>query len=237
MKSLKIIVLAALLAATALPAAAQNRPGRNTDQPSQEEMVQRRLDMLDRQLNLTDEQQAQIRTILEESARERESLFNESGGDRDRRRETMQRHMQAVNERIKALLDADQQKKYDEVLQNGRDRMRGRRGTQGGMALRRMPPRLGAGLSRVLDLTNSQQDRVAEIRKEARDAMQQWRTSHPEARRADRTAFLREQVLETRAAIDAVLTPEQRAAREAYFAGLRDGTHRGMRTDFRGRCG
>ncbi|MGD1046109.1 MAG: hypothetical protein ABR936_12440 [Bacteroidota bacterium] len=88
--------------------------------------VEDRVKMLKDSLNLTGEQSAKIKGILEDQREEMTTAMNENKGDREAMRSVMQDLMKKTNSQIKAVLTEDQAKKYDEMLKERRARM-GRR--------------------------------------------------------------------------------------------------------------
>jgi protein CpxP len=89
---------------------------------------ERRVQMLQRRLELNDSQTAQIRQIFTESHAQMETIrSNASLAPEDRRAQMMTLH-QGEQSRIRAVLTPDQQAKYDAL----QARMRERRGEDGG---------------------------------------------------------------------------------------------------------
>jgi protein CpxP len=89
---------------------------------------ERRLQMMQRRLDLNDSQTAQIRQIFTESRAQMETLrSNASLAPEDRRAQMMTLH-QGEQARIRAVLTPDQQTKYDAM----QARMHERRGDDGG---------------------------------------------------------------------------------------------------------
>lgn len=113
---MKKLILGAFVAlmACAQPMDAQERRG-GPGRMNPEQMTER----LDKELDLTDEQEAKITAIYKE-------YFGQQPQERGSREE-MRKKMGEMNEKIKAVLNDDQKKKYDEMHQ----RMR-RRGPGGG---------------------------------------------------------------------------------------------------------
>ncbi len=85
---------------------------------------QERLDNLAKELNLTDEQKGKIRPILEEEHKQMQALRDDTSLSREDRRTKMMAIRDKSNTDIKAVLNPDQQKKYEEMM----EKMRGRRG-------------------------------------------------------------------------------------------------------------
>jgi len=83
-----------------------------------------RADMLKKNLNLTDDQTAQVKTIFEDSRTKMEALRSNSSLSQDDRRSQMMSIRKSENEKINAVLTPDQKTKYAEWQQQMRDRMR-----------------------------------------------------------------------------------------------------------------
>ena len=97
---------------------------------------ERRVQMLQRRLELNDSQTAQIRQIFTESHAQMETIrSNASLAPEDRRAQMMTLH-QGEQSRIRAVLTPDQQAKYDAM----QARMRERRGDDGGQGAPQPPP-------------------------------------------------------------------------------------------------
>jgi Spy/CpxP family protein refolding chaperone len=97
---------------------------------------ERRVEMLQRRLDLNADQTAQIRQIFTEARAQMETLrSNTSLTPEDRRAQMMTLH-QGEQSRIRAVLTPDQQTKYDAM----QARMRERRGDEGGQGAPVPPP-------------------------------------------------------------------------------------------------
>jgi periplasmic protein CpxP/Spy len=76
---------------------------------------EQRTQMLTKHLNLTSDQQAKVLDILKSAQSQAESLKSDSSvPEKERRGKMMQIHKNA-DDQIRALLDPDQQKKWDEM--------------------------------------------------------------------------------------------------------------------------
>ena len=97
---------------------------------------ERRVEMMQRRLNLNDGQTAQIRQILKESVAQMQTIRgNAQLGPEDRRAQMMALH-QGEQTRIRAVLTPDQQAKMDAM----QERMRARRADGGGESAPPPPP-------------------------------------------------------------------------------------------------
>jgi periplasmic protein CpxP/Spy len=84
---------------------------------------QERTDMLTKRLNLSADQQAKVLDIFKSDHSQMESLRSDSSLSRDERHAKMMDIHKASDEQIRALLDPDQQKKWDEMQARHHDRM------------------------------------------------------------------------------------------------------------------
>ncbi len=100
--------------------------GQEQQQPRRPMMQtpQERLDNLAKELNLTDDQKAKIKPILEDEQKQIETMRADTSMAPADRRTKMMEIRNKTNDSIKAVLDKDQQKKYEDMM----TRMRERRG-------------------------------------------------------------------------------------------------------------
>ena len=122
-----IALSALLLFALGVVAQEQAPPSGQEQQPARGPMMQtpqERLNNLTKELNLTDDQKAKIKPILEDEQKQMQALRGDTSMSREDRRAKMMEIRNKSNDSIKAVLDKDQQKKYDEMM----EKMRGRRG-------------------------------------------------------------------------------------------------------------
>jgi protein CpxP len=82
-------------------------------------------------LNLTTDQQSKVRNILEEQRKQMDQLRADSSLSQDARFGKMHDIHQNSSTQIKALLNPDQQQKFDQMEQERRDRMMRREGGNG----------------------------------------------------------------------------------------------------------
>src|SRR3984957_15712052 len=85
---------------------------------------------LTKKLNLTSDQQAKVQDIFKSEQSQMESLHNDTSTPQQDRRTKMMDIRNATNSQVRALLDADQQKKWDE-MQAKREEW-GKKGRRGG---------------------------------------------------------------------------------------------------------
>ena len=91
-----------------------------------------RAKQLQTQLKLTDDQTAKITAIYKASAAKRDSIRTASNGDRQAMMQAMMPLMKDTNEKIKAVLTADQATAYDKMVQERMQRMQQGGGGGGG---------------------------------------------------------------------------------------------------------
>jgi Spy/CpxP family protein refolding chaperone len=77
---------------------------------------------LKKELSLTEEQAAKVRTILDEAQKESQKLFESSRGDRAAMREMMMKKAEETDEKISALLNQEQKVKFAELQKQRRAR-------------------------------------------------------------------------------------------------------------------
>lgn len=82
------------------------------------------------QLTLTDDQTAKVTAIYKEQATKMDSVRTAANGDRSAMRTAMMPMMKATNDKIKAVLTADQATAFDKAQKERMEKMR--QGGQGG---------------------------------------------------------------------------------------------------------
>jgi protein CpxP len=97
-----------------------------------------RLKAMTKNLNLTADQQAKIKPILEDERKKMQDLRNDSSVDRLSMRAKMMQIHQDSSDQIRGLLDDKQKDKFNKQEQERRQRMQDRRG--GGMGGPAGPP-------------------------------------------------------------------------------------------------
>ena len=130
--SMLALTLAGLLCTVPAAIAQDNGNGANAQQappaggPDHGHMrfdPNRRVQMMTKQLNLTSDQQAKVLDILKSSQSQMESLHSDSSASQDDRRSKMMEIRKSTDEQIRGVLDANQQKKWDEMQSKREDRM------------------------------------------------------------------------------------------------------------------
>jgi len=129
--SLLTLALAGLICAA--PAVAQNAPDQQPPATG-ESMHHGRGPMMDpaqrtahltKKLNLTADQQAKVQDIFKSEQSQMQSLHNDSSMSRQDRRAKMMDIHKTSSDQVRALLDATQQKKWDEMQANREQRWQG----------------------------------------------------------------------------------------------------------------
>lgn len=106
------------------PAGEVDHGGRRHFDPAQ------RAARLTKELKLTADQQPKVLDILKSEQSQMQSLRSDTSTSRDDRRSKMMEIHKASDDQIRALLDSNQQKKFDE-MQAKREQWQGRRGGGG----------------------------------------------------------------------------------------------------------
>jgi Spy/CpxP family protein refolding chaperone len=186
----------------AAPVFAQRGPqGRRAGDPA--ERLDRRIEHMDQKLNLSDEQETEIRRILEQHMT----------GARAERGRQMRDRWEAADEAVRAILTPEQKEIYAKE--------RGNRG----MGMQQ------GGQMEALNLTSEQREQLQQIREGHRQAMEDWKSAHPDATREEIQAYRTELHEQGRAALQGVLTPEQLEKMDAMKSsrGDRRGGHKHRR--------
>ena len=133
MKTIRKITLLAVCA-LAVAAFAQNAPppqggpgdgpGHRRGMPSADDQVKN----LTEQLSLTDDQQARAKTILEDTHSQMQKLRQDDSMSREDKMAKMQSLHETASGKIREILTADQQKKFDDMQKEMQDNMHQRPG-------------------------------------------------------------------------------------------------------------
>jgi periplasmic protein CpxP/Spy len=94
-------------------------PGGHHQMPNVDEQLQH----LTKKLNLSDDQQAKVKAVLEDQHTKMEALRNDSSIAREDKFGKMREIHESSNTQIKAVLNDDQQKKFDKMQQEQHDHM------------------------------------------------------------------------------------------------------------------
>jgi len=101
-------------------AAPQGEPGHQHGRPD----PAKRTEMLTKQLNLTSDQQTKVLDILKSEQSQMEGLHSDTSLSQEDRRSKMMDIHKTSSDQIRGLLDANQQKKWDE-MQSKREQWQG----------------------------------------------------------------------------------------------------------------
>jgi protein CpxP len=125
-----LLFVAPLLAGVALYAQGQGMGMRGRRGPMS---VDDRMKQMTKQLDLSADQQAKIKPILEDQQKQMMDMRNSSTGDRQAMREKMVQMRQNTRNQIRALLNDKQKETYDKLEQQRQQRMQEMRNRRGGM--------------------------------------------------------------------------------------------------------
>jgi hypothetical protein len=115
------VIFTLLAGSAALYAQGQEQPGGQWGHGQGQPMTaDQRLQHMTKQLNLTDAQQQQIKPILENEARQMQTLREDSSLSQQDRMGKMIEIRQGTASQIKPILNADQQKQYEEMMNRHR---------------------------------------------------------------------------------------------------------------------
>jgi len=105
----------------------EGRPER-PERQSPEQRIERQLQRLNEQLSLTKEQQAQVKTVLQNQSKEMKTIRDNAELEQGMKRTNYRKIMTETNNQIRALLTSEQQTEYDKLRTQMRQRMRQSRG-------------------------------------------------------------------------------------------------------------
>jgi Spy/CpxP family protein refolding chaperone len=103
------------------------RMGHRPMMPSVDDQIKH----LTQKLSLTDDQQTKLKPILEDQRKQMEQIHNDSSLSREDRFSKMQQVRASSDTQIKAVLNDDQQKKFDKMREEQRSHMRWGQGPGG----------------------------------------------------------------------------------------------------------
>lgn len=116
-------IVALFLGAIAVCAQAPAEQGGAQWGHGQPPTAEQRLQRMTQQLNLTDDQQQKIKPILENESTQMQSLRSDSSLSQEDRMAKMKQIRESTTSQINPILNADQQKKYAEMMSHmGRGR-------------------------------------------------------------------------------------------------------------------
>jgi Spy/CpxP family protein refolding chaperone len=200
-----------------------------------EQMIERRIQSLDRELNLTPDQEKKIRAIMEKAFKNpppREGAPSQDRSASSRRdRLTQDRNtsnpMSQLNTEIKKVLTPDQAKKYDALPQPGRGFGQGGRGFSVDERVKTITERL--------KLTADQQKKIRALYEKQNEEMRKMFEQMSQG--GDREAMgetMRKQREKNEKDIEALLTADQKKAYAAWRQEMTQQRQRGGNRDQRG---
>ena len=125
MKKVLMFLLAASLSAPAV--FAQNANAKR-EHKSPEEKAKMKTERLDKQLDLTDEQEAKVEQIYLNSARKMAELKEQKGDDKKAMGQDFKVIKQATNEQLKAVLTPEQMAKKEKMEAERREKHKNKKG-------------------------------------------------------------------------------------------------------------
>jgi Spy/CpxP family protein refolding chaperone len=129
-------IFTAIVLSLSLAAFAQSTPDTQSGQGEHQGRghgpmsVDAQLDHMSQALNLTDDQKAKIKPILEEQSKKMHDLMQDSSVSQEDRRAKFQEIHEDTMSKVRPLLNDDQQKKMDAMMKERRGEGHGRRGEQ-----------------------------------------------------------------------------------------------------------
>ena len=93
---------------------------------------QKRVDMLAKRLNLSDDQKQKLLPIFTDEQQQMQSIRQDSSLSREDRMQKVQTLRQQTNDKVNGILNDDQKQKYAQIQQEMRERMQQRMKEHGG---------------------------------------------------------------------------------------------------------
>jgi Spy/CpxP family protein refolding chaperone len=129
MRRFKFAPLAVLLLAASISVAQQGAGsaphGMGGPHGHQPPSVDEHIALLDQELKLSADQKAKIKPILEDQRTEMQKLRDDTSLPRDQRMAKAKQQHEATQTKIRALLNSDQQKKFDEMKKQMEEQHKG----------------------------------------------------------------------------------------------------------------
>lgn len=225
-------------------------------QPASEETIDRRIEMLDEALDLSDEQEAEVRRIWMEHRAEMEDwAASNEGADREARRAHFRETAGGIHDAVRAVLTAEQAEKLDALREERREQFMERReenrtGREDAGHEREGQHGHGAGhgvqhgahhgaghggahdemVQHIIDelaLTESQRTEVESIFEAHHAAGMEWREANSDATQEEMQAFHEEHFNALQAKLQNTLSEDQLERLEEIHERMR----RGMKHD------
>jgi len=128
-KFVPVYFAALLILGYSLPARAQYGGSQQSNPPAQSEMHHgqhgNRLDWLSKELNLTDEQKAKVKPILDDQEKQMHAIRDDNSLNQEQKHEKMMKIHETTHSQINANLTPDQQKKFAELKEQHMGQQKG----------------------------------------------------------------------------------------------------------------
>lgn len=92
--------------------------------------VEHRLEEMSKQLNLTDDQKAKLKPILQDETQQMQAAHNDTSLSQDQKRAKAKEIREAHTSQINEVLTPDQQKKWEEMRKKGKEEHEKKSGSQ-----------------------------------------------------------------------------------------------------------
>ena len=126
--AIRFLIVAFALAALSLPVLAQAVQGEVHGRRRGMRSIDQRVQRLTKMLNLNDDQQAKVKSILEDQQRQMTTLRQDASlSQQDRRAKFMQIH-QDTQQKVRDALNDDQKAKFDQMQARRKERWQKQRG-------------------------------------------------------------------------------------------------------------
>ncbi|HWR17867.1 MAG TPA: hypothetical protein VN577_23765 [Terriglobales bacterium] len=154
------------------------------------------LQMMAKKLNLTQQQQDQLKPIFEQTRQQAQAIKNDSTLTQQQKQEKLKALRENTHSQVQTILTPEQQQQMSQMREQRMERMKGAR------------QQMGQRIAQKLNLTQQQQDQLKPIMDKQREQMQAIRTDSAltQAQKQEKMQALRQ---DTQTQVNAILTPEQ----------------------------
>jgi periplasmic protein CpxP/Spy len=129
----RLVMFFSLLIMVAVMAVAQDGRPAGGQRPNMEERMKQQMETMKKELNLTADQVTKVEALNAETGKKMQELFQNNSGDREQQREKMRAVREENDKKLKAILNADQYKKWEAIQEKQRqERQANRPQGQGG---------------------------------------------------------------------------------------------------------
>ncbi len=163
-----------------------------------EKRLDKKVDRMDEELDLTDAQERKVRQILEKSKTKLIDIRKRNKGDRQAGKKEARQVFKGTKAELAKVLTAEQKEKFKEMRHERRKKRHHKRGK-----------RMFAKLDRALDLDAKQEKQVKAIMQETRKEIRQLKDLHEGDRQAFRQS-MKTAMQESATEIDKVLDADQK---------------------------